>query len=579
MRLRLLKIGLICSIFFFVYNFCYSQSKYPQNYFRAPLDIPLYISGNFGEIRSNHFHSGIDLKTQGVEGLNVYAIADGYVSRIKIESGGYGRALYITHPNGYVSVYAHLKEYNSTIDAYIKKQQYSRKTFAIDHYPTKGTLPVSKGDIIALSGNSGGSNGAHLHFEIRDALTQFPLNVLLFNFNIRDNIKPVPSTLLIYPLESNSQVDNSYEKIAYQIKGNDGSYTIENGTTPKVAGKIGIGFEAFDYLNGYNNKNGIYSVNLIVDNSLIYAHQLERFSFFESRYINSFVDYEERIKSGKKIQKAYIEPNNKLSIYKKNINNGIYNFTDNDTHTVKIILKDAYGNASEINFKVKSATPSTANNHITDTNFVKVLYYNSANSFKQYDLELFFPIGSFYDNINMTYAKTPPIEGSYSWVHHIHNIYTPVHKRYSIKIKPDNLPSKLYDKALIAEVNGDNGLSSIGGGWKNGYVEATTTEFGKYCITIDTVAPIITPINIMNKTNMSYTTGIDIKIIDDLSGINSYNGYIDNEWVLFEYDAKNDLLTYNFDPKRLQRGKQHVLTLFVSDNKNNLSMYKCEFTW
>ena len=579
MRSSLLRIGLAGSIFLSVYNFCFSQSKYPQDYFCSPLDIPLFISGNFAEIRSNHFHSGIDIKTQGVEGLNVYAIADGYVSRIKVESGGYGRALYITHPNGYISVYAHLKEFNSTIDAYIKKQQYDRKTFAIDHYPTKGTLSVLKGDIIALSGNSGRSFGAHLHFEIRDALTQFPLNVLLFNFSIKDNIKPIPTTLLIYPLESGSEVDNSDNKIFYNITGNDGSYNIENKTIPKVAGEIGFGLEAFDYLNGYNNQNGIYSVNLLIDNNMIYTHQLERFSFLESRYINSFVDYEERIKTGKKIFKTYIEPNNKLSIYKKCVNNGIYNFTDNDTHTVKIIIKDAYSNTSEINFKVKSTTPSSVNNNITDTNFVKVLYYNSANSFSQHDIKLYFPVGSFYDNINMTYAKTPEIPGSYSWVHHIHNIYTPVHKRYSIKIKPDNLPSNLYDKAIIAEVNGNNNFSSIGGEWKNGFVESTTREFGKYCVTVDTLAPTITPINIKDKANMAYSTGIDIKITDDLSGITSYNGYIDNNWVLFEYDAKNDLLTYNFDPDRIQRGKQHVLILFVSDKKNNLSNYKCEFTW
>ncbi|MBN1186874.1 MAG: M23 family metallopeptidase [Bacteroidales bacterium] len=575
MKKALVAGGILLSVF----NFCLAQNKYPQDYFRSPLDIPLYISGNFGEIRSNHFHSGIDIKTQGVEGKNVYAIADGYISRIKIESGGYGRALYITHPNGYVSVYAHLKEFNSTIEAYIKKQQYAQKVHAIDHYPPKGTLPVAKGDVIALSGNSGRSFGAHLHFEIRDALTQFPLNVLLFNFNIKDDIKPVPSRIIIYPLSPNSHIDNSSQKVFFNVAGGNGSFYLENNSIPKLTGNIGFGLEAFDYLNGVTNQNGIYAVNLLIDSALIYSHQLERFSFLESRYINSFIDYEERIKTGDKIQKAYIEPNNKLSIYRKCINNGVYEFLDADTHFVKVILKDAYNNTSEINFKVKSSVSTSISDNFADTNFVKVLYYNAANTFDKYDIKVYFPIGSFYDNIHMTYAKTPAIEGCYSWIHHLHSVYTPVHKKYSLRIKPDNLPTRFFDKALIVRINGNNTFISMGGQWKNGFVETTAREFGKFCVAIDTTAPNILPINIKDKADMTYSSGIDFKVTDNLSGINSYNGYIDNQWVLFEYDAKNDLISYNFDPDRLQRGKQHTLTFYVSDEKNNLSNYKCTFTW
>lgn len=573
--------GRMVSLFFTLFVIVFqlkSQHKYPQDYFRSPLDIPLYLSGNFAEIRSNHFHSGIDIKTQGKEGFKVFAIANGYISRIKIQSGGYGRALYITHPNGYTSVYGHLKVFNDKIEKYIKDVQYKRREHSVDVYPRNDMFPVRKGDVIALSGNSGRSSGPHLHFEIRDAATEFPLNVLLFNFNIKDNINPFINTLVIYPINYNSLVNNANKATRMNLINKNNTYSIENSTIIELKGEIGFGIEAIDYLNGVNNKCGVYSIDLFIDEILIYAYELEKFSFYESRYINSFIDYKEKQTNNRKIQKLFIDPNNKLSIYKTK-GNGIYNFNDNDTHHIKIVVKDVYKNTSMLKFPIISSTKYHMIIPEKDTNFTKTFHYNSTNAFAQHDIELLFPLNCFYTNINFNYAKTMPNEGCYSWIHYIHNKLTPVHKNFIIKIKPDSIPEKHQNKACIAKLSDNNGFIYVGGEWDGDFIKARSRSFGKYVVTIDTVAPVITPINISKNTDMSVHPAIQINITDNLSGIKRYNGYIDGKWVLFEYDSKKNLLIYEFDKERLVSGSTHKLSLIITDYCNNTAKYKTSFKW
>ena len=241
----------------------YAQDSIPKKYFRSPLGIPLFLAGNFGELRSNHFHSGLDMKTQGKEGFRIYAAADGYVSRVKISPWGYGKTIYIDHPNGYTTVYAHLKGYSGVIASEIKKYQYQKESWEIDWYPSDTLMKVKKGDVIAISGNTGGSGGPHLHFEIRETESEHPVNPLLFGFDIKDNIKPIIRSITLTPLNDTSYVNNKNIMQRFLITGADGTYRLKYSTPINAYGEIGIGIETIDKLNGYGNRNGIYTLSLI----------------------------------------------------------------------------------------------------------------------------------------------------------------------------------------------------------------------------------------------------------------------------------------------------------------------------
>ncbi|MCD4698124.1 MAG: M23 family metallopeptidase, partial [Bacteroidales bacterium] len=272
--------------FILVTQILFSQNNYPPDVFISPLDIPIKLSGTFGELRSNHFHSGIDIKTGEKTGLNIYTIADGFISRIKIQSGGYGKALYVTHPNGYVSVYGHLNKYNDNINEFVIKEQYRRQSFEIDLYLKEGQISVSQGEIIAYSGNSGRSGGPHLHFEIRDEKSQKPINPLLFGYEVTDRVKPLINLLKVYPMSNIDQINGKNTSAIYYPIANKGNYKLKYSDTIKITGSAYFGLNCFDPFNRGLNKNGVYSIKMFVDSSLVYAHKLETFSFDETRYIN-----------------------------------------------------------------------------------------------------------------------------------------------------------------------------------------------------------------------------------------------------------------------------------------------------
>ena len=298
------KKGLFILLLIVICN-AYSQQEYPKNYFEKPLNIPFILAGTFGELRSNHFHSGIDIKTKNHEGLPVKAIADGYISRIKIGWWGYGKAIYITHPNGFTSVYAHLKKFAPKIEAYVKKNQYKKQSFEIQLFPKKEDFLLKKGNLIAYSGNTGGSTGPHLHFEIRNTQTEEPINPMLFSYNIPDTKKPVISKLMAYPLNDTSQVNQSNLPVEIQFKRlNNGNYMADNIT---AYGNIGFGIKTFDRQDAAFNRNGIYDLSLKQNGHLKYHHTLEKFSFDNTKYINLFMDYKAYFSDQQAIQKCFIE--------------------------------------------------------------------------------------------------------------------------------------------------------------------------------------------------------------------------------------------------------------------------------
>ncbi|MGM9475416.1 M23 family metallopeptidase [Pedobacter sp. GSP4] len=559
-------------LFLFTFNFAlaqqiFSTNKYPITDFRQPLDItPPALAGSFGEIRGNHFHSGIDFRTNQREGYPVYAVADGYISRLRVQNSGFGQALYINHPNSYTTVYGHLQRFAPKIATVVKNLEYEKKSFEIDEFPDATLIPVHKGEVIAWSGNRGSSGGPHLHFEIRDTKTEETINPQFFGIIIPDNIPPVIHGLYAYRL--NGKTFNEFTpKQAIAISGANGSYKT---TAPiSLTGEVGFGIVVTDRHNGLSGTNGVYSIQLEVDGKKVYTSALERFAFEDSKAINSHIDYPTYLNTKRSIQKSFVEPGNPLKIYSGLVNSGRINFNDGVSHQLRYIVTDSKGNSSVLPFTVNAGSAPIA----VPVGASGIIYpYNKVNEFNADDVILVFPMGTLYSDLNFSYKKLPkPASNAWSAMHQIHNRYTPLHVGFDLWIKADNLPENLRSKALIANSNG----SSQGGTFDNGYIKTTPKNFGSFYITTDTIAPRIVPINIGEGKNMAGLSKMTFKISDNLSGIKSFNGYIDGKWVLMEFDAKTATLWHSFD-ERTSTGK-HSFELVVADMKENTRRYNITF--
>jgi hypothetical protein len=544
--------------------------------FGPPVEIPMYLSGNFGEIRSSHFHAGIDIKTQGVIGHKILAIADGYVSRIKVQANGYGKALYIAHPNGYTSVYAHLDKFRDDIGQYVKSIQYEQETFEIDLYPNAGAFRVERGQTIALSGNSGGSSGPHLHFEIRDA-KQRPLNVLRYPIKITDNVAPVFYSVFLYPFEG-GQVDFQYEKIKKKTVKQNEIYGFSGGSIP-VYGKFGIGAEIYDYLDGMPNRCGVYSIELKLDGDLMGQFVIERLDFSLLRYVNAHIDYEERQTNRTTVHRLYQLPNNQAGLYHYAQPGGYLEVKDTLEHDIEIVANDAYGNYSTLKFKVKGVHKRDIVEKKKISADAKEMPFDQENSYVLSDFKVKIPKGALYNDIAFNYKKSLPQGNMATTVHHIHTDTEPLHKYIDVSIKPDSHFGPYTDKLTLATVGRNNTLKYQGGAFSNGFVTARVREFGKYTIALDTLPPKIYALNLKNGGHLASNGQIKLIVKDSFSGIKEYRGLIDNKWALFEYDMKNDLMTFDMDEAYFERGQWHQLVFRATDHLNNQATYEIRFYW
>ncbi len=541
----------------------YSQN-YPQN-FRQPINWTLLVTGDCCEFRSNHFHGGLDLRT-GTVGKKVYAIADGYVSRIKVSGGGYGNALYITVPqgDGYVVLYGHLLRYNSEISEWVKNFQNKIQEFQFDVELDSSVFPVKKGQVVAYSGSTGYSFGPHVHFEIRN-IDNEPLNPQLFGYRISDTKPPIIRNIAIYPADDTSYVDYKNNSKVFQVNGSSVNQDIT------VHGDIYFGVEAYDYLNDVSSKNAIYKTMLYIDGKLIYHSEFNKYSYLHGRDVNTMVDYARRISTSHRIQRCYVSPNNQLYHYIQVENRGIVTFNDAKIHNVKFIVSDIYGNSTTANFKVKSSTYKKDFGIKRDSS--KLLRYDTTNLFTAPGIEVFFPEKSIFENI---FFKFYTSEGNiYSPIYHIHTPYVPLKDYYILSINITSVPEKLRNKAVICNIDYDGDIECYRGEVRDNYLSVFTRAFGKYYVDIDITKPKIKSVNLSEGANMRGSSSMKFKITDDLSGILDWAGFINGEWVLFKYDAKNDLLWYNFDDKT--KSGKNTLTLLVTDGVKNIAEYKTYF--
>ena len=520
-----------------------SQTNYPTNYFSNPLQIPLILNGNFGESRSNHFHSGIDIKTQFKEGFKVFSAAEGYVSRIKIAHGGFGKAIYINHPNGYTTVYAHLKKFNNSIEEFVKKIQYKKQSYEVDLYLNTSDLKVFNNEVIGFSGNTGSSSGPHLHFETRKTVNQKALNPLLFGIEIKDTRRPVVNSLYMYKKLKSGSISLPYKVVLNKI--NDSTFATKK---IKVNGLVSFGLSGFDRQDLAKNKNGIYEISTFLNENLINSMKFDSFFFEESIKINSLIDYSFFVENRKRILKLFLEDENDLSIYSTK-NKGFVDVKQKTELLFKIVAKDIKGNSISINVPLDYENMVKA----TLTNSQGVSYSKKIENIIENDFE--------FKNSHVNIPKNTFLKNRKIKIEHpndtlkIINPYIPLYKNIKIKFKnPNNnkgnyLAVKDYNNKELFASSKLNPLN---------YFELKTKKFGLYFIKNDSLSPEISPLNFKNGDWVSNKKYLKFKILDKQSGIKKYKGKINGKWMLFEYEYKKNLISYEFDSFYLSKSKNEV---------------------
>ena len=544
----------------------YGQESYPQDAFRSPLGIPLILAGTFGELRSNHFHSGIDIKTQQRQGLPVYAIGNGTVTRIKVSLYGYGKVMYVAHPNGYTSVYGHLQKFSPEIEAYIKKVQYNKKSYEVEVFPDYGEVKVEKGKVIAYSGNTGGSSGPHLHFEIRSSISEKPTNPLLYGFEVRDATNPILNKVFAYPLVDKTIINQSNSKVELNFsKQKDGSFLADKVT---ASGTIGFGFSGYDRQDMAANKNGIYQVQLLVNGQTYIDYDFEKFSFSETRYINTLIDYDHYGKYRQKIQQCFLAPGNRLDIYNAIKNDGKIAIKEGLSYSVELLLKDLEGNLTKVTIPVEGKKEQIKINKET----TKTDTYVIAKKPNNYDLgaaKVYFPANTFYKDFYIDLKKGADTVT-------IHNSRVPAHRNFTITFDTSKFSKEDRKQLFIARLDKKLEPSYMSTYKRGNSFTTRTRNLGTFTLAKDTTAPKVRAKNFKDKQWLNNYSYLSVLISDDLSGIDTYSATLNGEWILMEYESKKNTLTYNFDDKVLNE-KQYNLEVVVTDNVGNSTTFTSTF--
>lgn len=545
----------------------FAQNPYPQDYFRSPMDLPLNASGTFGELRNNHFHAGLDFRTQQKTGFPVFAAAEGYVSRIRVSSYGYGTALYIDHPNGYTTLYGHLLTCSPKIEAYIRAKQYELKSFDVELFPKPGEITLTKGEQIALSGNSGGSGGPHLHFEYRDTKTEVIINPLFFGLDKLMDDKNAPSVhgLMVYPLSDDGVVNESQKSFLLDLKlQKDGTYLAEK---IYAKGRIGLSISTSDKSTGSVGNNGVYKVQTFFNGTPGFGYEFDSFAFEEARYINNFIDYPRYYDTGQRFQKLFVKTPYPLSLLKDNITNGQIDVAPGEVKNFRIEVSDFHGNKRIVNGSIEySDKPATVTvpKKITPY-FVKAA---SDHNYTKDNISVFIPANAFYEDFYMDFDVKDSIL-------YLHEATVPVHTNVIVSFDVSHLPKEVLQKTFIAGFN-DKKVSYNASYMEEGRLTAKVRYLGNFKLAQDNNPPKIYSPSFTEGKWLSGKETFSLKISDDLSGIATFDAWINGKWALMHYDHKTRTIFHNFSDGIVDEGRND-LKVTVTDNVGNSTTFETHF--
>ncbi|MBJ7882926.1 M23 family metallopeptidase [Gelidibacter salicanalis] len=547
-------------------SFAFSQIEYPTDYFRSPLDIPIIPSGTFAELRTNHFHAGLDIKTQQREGQNVYTVAEGYVSRIKVSHYGYGKVIYITHPNGYTSVYGHLSSYAPIIEAYIKAEQYKKESYEVELFPAVDELKVNADEIIAYSGNTGSSGGPHLHFEIRDQQER-TINPLLFGLEVQDKKTPFVTGVYAYTKDDAASVNGKTGRVELRlIPTKTKDYMVESVT---AFGTIGFGVVSYDSQDLAVNQNGINGLEAFFNGHKKFEMDFNRFSFSESRHINRFLDYEYFKTRRSRIQKLFVEQGNVLSLYQTLDNDGYVTIEDSTASVYKVRIKDFHGNESWVTIPINGKQASNTPN-LVDTKAKTYIFSDQPTNLTDKNVSVYIPANSFYEDTFVDFKVSNDTL-------YLHKDLIPLQKNVTITYDVSNYKDAEKNKLYIAELIGSRNYPSyLNTKRSDNILTASSNALGTYALVMDTQGPKISATNFQDGKWLSNFRYLKFKITDNLSGISNYRATINGKFILTEYEYKTNSLTFDFNDNVATETKNE-LKLVVTDNVGNSSTFEATF--
>jgi murein DD-endopeptidase MepM/ murein hydrolase activator NlpD len=574
------SIYLVVNLTFIAFSQSFAQGRAPDRIFdfHSPLNIDLSLAGNFGELRPGHFHAGLDIRTQGRENLPIFSIDSGVVSRVAISLDGYGKVVYIDHPSGITSVYAHLNSFYPELQQIVEEWQYAHRQFELDLDLRDKNITVKRGQQVGLSGNTGGSAGPHLHFETRKTSSEKAINPFHFGFVVRDNIKPSIYGLMIYPLNDQSGVEGHTEKQYFKTRGNGEYYepVVQSGQAIRVKGKIAFGLYTMDKNNSSSFNNGIYEIKLFKDEKLVYKHTLDSLNFDFTRSINVHLDYEQYVAKKRKVQRSYILPGNRLETYSSVTNKGEFFFLDDTLHEVKYVVSDFYGNQSELRFMVRGdQNMSLESTKISPGQ--QTLLFGQENRFESDSVRIFFPSSCLYEDTPLGIRSKPAVGRCKTPRYFINELTDPLNDYMELSIK---LPESIRaEKAIIVSLDKKSQiLAPEGGEVEDGWISVKTRSFGPYTVMEDVTAPTLSCINVSQSSKISPGTVIKFKVDDDIAGVQRYDALLDGEWIILEYQ-KNKGTFSTLPPEHLRTSGPHLLTVTVKDATENTRVYELRYSY
>lgn len=589
---------LLIYMFLFVFGISVAKAQVSELEYdlHPPLKIPFAFSGSFGELRATHFHSGVDFKTNGKSGYRIYASDSGYVARVVVSPVGYGRAVYVAHANGLMTVYAHLRNFSDKIEKYVRDKQYQKESWALDISLKKGQIPVKRGEVLGFSGNSGSSGGPHLHYEVRDLKTQEPINPL-FYFKAKDNIRPKIQGVYVYDLDNGGDVFSVSAK-GYPVVKNGRSYLLKSRKLLRLGGKVGFGVRVKDFMDGSWNTCGVYSLTMFVDDEKKYEYKADRFAFSETAFVNVIKDYKLYLDRHIKVYKSWLPEDLRFQGVKLAEDGGALFVEKDSVYDIRFEICDKAGNKSKLSFKVKGLEQKVVEKKVLekqDGDAAKKYVCAKEKEGKEKDrqdivngnkcikgkrrringgaLNVVLSSGTLFADAGIV-SSVDTVKGKGfvgDLVYKLGGDYVPLRKKVRVSMAVD---SSLIDKAyFVNAVNGDK-FSSVATTRDADSLYCRTKNLGRYAVCLDTVAPSVKALGKYRLKHFGNNGKMYFRIKDAQSGVLEYEARVNGKWVLTSYDAKRNLLVCNFDKKRIKTGSKCKFILTVSDNCGNKSRYK-----